>query len=562
MTTKTMTGGQAVVESLKIHEVDTVIGLIGSSTLEILDALYDSKNIKYIGCHDERSGIIMSDAYARMKNKHGVFLAGQAGPGATNTITGLAQAKAAFSPVVSLAGAISSEHEGKDAFQEVDQQSLFAPVTKKSFKIAETENIHSIMQEAFKVAITPRMGPVNINLPRDVMGKTSSFHDPVKYQMDKLPEAKVSSLMKAVELLTKANNPVIIVGAGIKNNSSHETVLALAKLINAPCCSSAGHGDALPFEHPLNAGQMGPRGNAVASRLVKEADVILVLGSRLGFNSTFYSYDNINKNASIIHCEIDENSIGRYFPAEVGIFADAKTVTEQLLVMLKSHQAKSEAKKWVEDFQAERKAYLENRDQDADVKSTPIQPSGLFKELRQVLPKNAAITMDAGTLCLQATDALNYFEPKSLFTPLDFGLVGFSFPAGLGIKLAAPERSVVSCHGDGGMGMVLAELSTAVDHNINTTTIVFNNGSWGAEKSYQKDFFSERYIGADVSSPQFDKVAELYGCKGYKVEKVSEIKDAVDDSLNCGKPAVIDVAVDPNALYSFRRDSFEHKIKN
>ena len=562
MTSKTMTGGQAVVESLKVNEVDTVVGLIGSSTLEILDALYDSKNIRYIGCHDERSGIIMSDAYARMKNKHGVFLAGQAGPGATNTVTGLAQAKAAFSPVVSLAGAISSEHEGKDAFQEVDQQSLFTPVTKKSFKISDTKDIHSVIQEAFKVAITPRMGPVNINLPRDVMGKTSDFQDPMKYQIDKLPEAKVSSLMKAVELLTKAKNPVIIVGAGIKNNSSHETVLALAELIKAPCCSSPGHGDALPFEHPLNAGQMGPRGNVVASRLVKEADVILVLGSRLGFNSTFYSYDNINKDASIIHCEIDENSIGRYFPVEIGIFADAKTVAEQLLTMLKSHQAKNEAQQWVDDFQAERKAYLENRDQDADVTSTPIQPSGLFKELRQVLPKNAAITMDAGTLCLQATDALNYFEPKSLFTPLDFGLVGFSFPAGLGIKLAAPERPVVSCHGDGGMGMVLAELSTAVDNNINTTTIVFNNGSWGAEKSYQKDFFSERYIGADVSSPQFDKVAELYGCKGYKVEKVSEIKDAVDDSLNCGKPAVIDVAVDPNALYSFRRDSFEHKIKN
>ena len=562
MTSKTMTGGQAVVESLKVNEVDTVVGLIGSSTLEILDALYDSKNIRYIGCHDERSGIIMSDAYARMKNKHGVFLAGQAGPGATNTVTGLAQAKAAFSPVVSLAGAISSEHEGKDAFQEVDQQSLFTPVTKKSFKISDTKDIHSVMQEAFKVAITPRMGPVNINLPRDVMGKTSDFQDPMKYQIDKLPEAKVSSLMKAVELLTKAKNPVIIVGAGIKNNSSHETVLALAELIKAPCCSSPGHGDALPFEHPLNAGQMGPRGNVVASRLVKEADVILVLGSRLGFNSTFYSYDNINKDASIIHCEIDENSIGRYFPVEIGIFADAKTVAEQLLTMLKSHQAKNEAQQWVDDFQAERKAYLENRDQDADVTSTPIQPSGLFKELRQVLPKNAAITMDAGTLCLQATDALNYFEPKSLFTPLDFGLVGFSFPAGLGIKLAAPERPVVSCHGDGGMGMVLAELSTAVDNNINTTTIVFNNGSWGAEKSYQKDFFSERYIGADVSSPQFDKVAELYGCKGYKVEKVSEIKDAIDDSLNCGKPAVIDVAVDPNALYSFRRDSFEHKIKN
>ena len=165
--------------------------------------------------------------------------------------------------------------------------------------------------------------------------------------------------MKAVELLSKANNPVIVVGAGIKNNCSHESVLALAELINAPCCSSPGHGDALPFDHPLNAGQMGPRGNVVASRLVKEADVILVLGSRLGFNSTFYSYDNINKDASIIHCEIDENSIGRYFPIEVGIFADAKTVAEQLLTMLKAHKAKNEAQEWVKDFQAERKAYLE-----------------------------------------------------------------------------------------------------------------------------------------------------------------------------------------------------------
>ncbi|MEZ5912226.1 MAG: thiamine pyrophosphate-dependent enzyme [Paracoccaceae bacterium] len=189
----------------------------------------------------------------------------------------------------------------------------------------------------------------------------------------------------------------------------------------------------------------------------------------------------------------------------------------------------------------------------------PIHPSGLFKTLRDVLPKDAAVTMDAGTLCLQATDALNYWTPKSLFTPLDFGLVGFSFACGLGIKLAAPERPVVSLMGDGGFGMTVSELSTAVDHGIKTVTVVMNNGCWGAEKAYQRDFFGGRYIGADISSPPFDKLAELYGAKGYRADTLTGMAEAIEAALTCGKPAVVDVQVDPAALYSFRRDSFKHR---
>ena len=194
-------------------------------------------------------------------------------------------------------------------------------------------------------------------------------------------------------------------------------------------------------------------------------------------------------------------------------------------------------------------------------KSYPIQPFGLFKELRKVLPKNSAITLDAGTLCLQATDALEYYNPPSLFTPLDFGLVGFSFACGLGVKLAKPKKTIVSLMGDGGFGMTISELSTAVEHNINTITIVMNNKSWGAEKAYQKDFFGKRYLGADISSPPFDKVAELYGAKGFKVKKLNEISDAIKSALKVNKPVVIDVDVDPKALYSFRRDSFKHRTK-
>ena len=226
---------------------------------------------------------------------------------------------------------------------------------------------------------------------------------------------------------------------------------------------------------------MGPRGNAVASRLVKEADVILALGTRLGFNSTFYSYDNINQDAHIIQIELEPTAIGRFFPITLGIWADAPTAAKQLTVAIEQADKRKQADAWTQAFQAERKAFLAQRDADADM-SHPTQPSGLFKVLRQVLPQDAAITMDAGTLCLQATDAMNYWQPNSLFTPLDFGLVGFSFAAGLGIKTARPDRSVISLMGDGGFGMTSSELATAVDYGINTVTIVMNNQCWGLKK--------------------------------------------------------------------------------
>ena len=205
--------------------------------------------------------------------------------------------------------------------------------------------------------------------------------------------------------------------------------------------------------------------------------------------------------------------------------------------------------------------YYKKRDEDADTNSKIIQPSGLFKELRNLIPKNSSITLDAGTLCLQATDEFNFFEPKSLFTPLDFGLVGFSFAAGLGVKLAKPHSPVFSLMGDGGFGMTVSELSTAVHHNINTITIVMNNKSWGAEKAYQRDFYDQRYIGADIDSPPFHKLAEIYGAKGYHVTELKNLKKAVSDALLCNKPAVINVNVDPKALYSFRKDSFKHRSK-
>jgi len=555
-------GGQAAVQALKKEKTRHVFGLIGSATMEIFDALYHEKDIKFIGVRDERTGAHIADGYARAANRPGVILAGQNGPGATNLVTGIAQAAAAFSPVVSIAGFISTKDKIQDAFQGVDQQSLFKPITKKTWTISKIKKIPKTFSKAFNLAMSPRRGPVQLNLPRNILSETAKFNinkNEKSYGTIDATKGKNSDIKKAVKIISSANKPVIIAGGGIKYTGKYEEVIKLAELTNTPIVTAAGHGDAIPFNYKLNAGQMGPRGNPVASRLMKEADVIIALGTRLGFNSTFFSYENLNKKAKIIQIELESKMLGRYFPVSIGICADASTVAKQLCNKIKINKLNKEINNWTKKYLSERASYLQKRDK--VIENFPIQPTNLFKQLRNILPKNSAITLDAGTLCLQATDALNYYDPPSLFTPLDFGLVGFSFACGLGVKVARPDKTVISLMGDGGFGMTISELSTAVNYNINTITIVMNNKSWGAEKAYQKDFFDKRYIGSDISSPPFDKIAELYGAKGFKVERSSEIGEAVKAALKCNKPSVIDVAIDPKALYSFRRDTFKHRVK-
>ena len=233
----------------------------------------------------------------------------------------------------------------------------------------------------------------------------------------------------------------------------------------------------------------------------------------------------------------------------------------QLARELRSHRAGAAAQRWLSKFTSDRRKLLEERDAAGAQLADPIQPQMLFKVLRGVLPRDVMVTLDAGTLCLQATDMLNYYAPPCLFTPLDYGLVGFSYACGLGAKAACPERTVVSLMGDGGFGMTLGELGTAVEYGLNTVVIVMNNHCWGAEKAYQRDFFGGRYLGANVRNPPFDKVAELFGAAGFRVEHAADIEATVVAALACGKPAVVDVQVDPDALFSFRRDAFKHRAK-
>ena len=566
-----VSGGKAVVTALEAEETRHVFGLIGSAGMEIFDALYDSKArgdskaIRFIGVRDERTGVHMADGYARASGGAGVFLAGQNGPGATNLVTGLAQANAAYSPVVALAGSLSSAHVHRDAFQEVDQQALFKPVTKKTWTLTQAKRIPEMVREAFTTALAPRRGPVCLNMPRDLLAEVFDIEHappPATFRANGAAACDPELIGQAAKLLAGAKRPLIIAGGGIKNARAHAQALSLAERLGIPMAMSPGHGDAIPCDHPLYAGQVGPRGNAVASRLAKEADVILALGTRLGFNTTFYSYDNLNRDAKIVQVDQDATAVGRFFPIALGLVGDAGRCAEQLLEAVGAHEPSADTAAWTRQFRDDRAKLLAEREAAARSQGDPIQPATLYAALRRACPDDAMYTMDAGTLCLQATDQMRYAQPPALFTPLDFGLVGFSYAAGLGIKLARPERTVVSLMGDGGFGMTVSEIGTAVENGINTVCIVMNNGCWGAEKAYQRDFFGERYIGADVPNPPYDKLAELYGAKGFRVERAAQIEDAVKAAIACGKPAIVDVMVDPKALYSFRRDSFKHRDPN
>ena len=559
-----MNGGEAVIAALRSAGVSHVFGLLGSTTMEVYDALYDCADINYVGVRDERAGVHMADTFGRVSGRPGVFLAGQAGPGAANMVTGLAQAKLAYSPVVAITGLASSSHLGRDAFQEIDQQALFAPVTKRTMSVPRADRIVEFIKEAFRIANSGRRGPVVVQIPRDLFAaeieeQTADAFFPIEAPVASIDEASMDSL---VEMLEKASAPLIIAGAGVKWGRGSDRLAETAQTLGIPVAASAGHGDVLPNDHPCYFGQVGPRGNPVASRLARDADLIIALGTRLGFNTTFYTNDNLSPDADIVQIDIEADAIGRYFPVSCGIVSDAGAFAAVLAKRAGAIRKHEGWAGWCASAAEERTALWAKRDAEGNSDRTPLAAARVFREIREALPRDAIVTLDAGTMCLQATDQLQYFQPPALFSPLDFGLVGFSYAAGLGAKAAAPDRPVVSLMGDGGFAMTMAEITTAVSEGLPTVAVVLDNGCWGAEKAYQRDFYNGRFIGAEVPPIAYHTFAEMVGADGYLVTEPGGLKDALSKALASGRPSVIQVKVDPNAMISFRRDSFTHRVSS
>ena len=353
--------------------------------------------------------------------------------------------------------------------------------------------------------------------------------------------------VKAMILESKA--PVIHAGAGIKWGRGTAALVRLAEKLQLPITNSAGHTDVAPVEHPLYAGGVGPRGNPVATGLVRDSDLILALGTRLGFNTARFSDEIVTPKARIVQVDIDPLAIGRYYPVALGIVGDAGAVADALADVVDAVPAgRAPWKARNDKFVKDRQQLWQGREEVAGRGSKPLHPETIYSELRKVAPRDALFTIDAGTTCLQATDKPPCHIMPSPIAPLECGNIGFSYAAGLGAKVAAPERTVISLMGDGGFGMTMGEMTTAVQSQINTIALVMDNGTWGAEIAYQRDFYKGRYIGGHVHSPRFDEVMKLCGGAGYYVTGPGETADAVGQAIKEGKPAVIHAKVDPYSL--------------
>lgn len=550
--TSMINGGEAIYRVLRANGVKTVFGLLGGSMLELYDAMYEGGEIAYVGARDERAAGHMADAYARVTGGPGVVLGAQAGPGVVNLVTAVAEAQLAYAPLVVIAGAISRSDHGKDTFQEVDQVALFAPICKRSIMVTDPARLAPMLEDAIRLAMSGRRGPVVLHVPRDLFAADIPAIDPLAVKIAKAGPPAAADVAAISALIAGADRPVIVAGGGFKWSDGTAALTALAEALEVPVVASTGHADILRHGHPWFAGQGGPRGNRVASRLTREADVIAVLGARLGFNSTFYCAEYVNPKARIAHVDIEASAIGRYFPVDIAVQADAR---ETALALMETPAP--DATPWRDAFMADMASLAEERAQEAAIATLPTHPRRALSEIRAALPEDAIVTLDTGNTCLQAADRLAHYQSPGLITPLDFGLVGFGMPAAIGAKAAAPDRPVVAIMGDGSMGYTMIEVQTAVSHKLPVIFMVLDNQAWGAEKAYQQEFFGGRLLGAEIDSPRYDKFAELCGARGFWVEGPGDMGPALEEALASGDTCVIQGRIDPGALMTLRKDLFK-----
>ncbi|MGJ3522184.1 sulfoacetaldehyde acetyltransferase [Nitratidesulfovibrio sp. D1] len=556
-----MTPSEAMAEVLVQEGVTHVSGILGSAFMDLLD-LFPAAGIDFISVRHEQTAGHMEDAFTRMTGKAGVCI-GQNGPGITNYVTAVATANMAHTPMVLISPSAGSISVGWDGFQECDTWNLFKPITKASLRVPHPKRAADIMRTAFRIAYAER-GPVLVDIPRDYFyGELDEdILAPSQYRVAPGGIGNPEQFRDAVEVLKSAKRPVIVSGRGVVDSGALETVKALAEHLNAPVACTYLHNDAFPCDHPLWTGPIGYMGSKAAMRILQQADVILAIGTRLSYFGTLPQYD-INyfpKTAKIVQIDINPRHIAKTHPVAVGLCADAKDASVELLARVREaipNPKRDEAvyakvKAELDDWYKEIAAIA-----DEPVMEGRMHPRKALEVVgRFVTDHNAIATTDIGNTSSTANSYLRFRNAKRSVATLTFGNTGFAYQAGLGAQLACPEDAVVAIVGDGAWGMSLFEVPTAVQYNLPVIATVYNNGAWCAEKKNQVDFYNNRFVGADIWSNSYAKIAEAMGAVGYTVNTQADLANALEAARKSRKPSVIEIMTDGTRLAPpFRRDA-------
>jgi acetolactate synthase-1/2/3 large subunit len=493
----------------------------------------------------------MADGYARIKRKAGVCFA-TSGPGATNLITGIATAYADSSPVVAVTGQVPLAMIGKDAFQETDIIGIANPCTKYSFQPRVPTEIPETVKKAFYIAESGRPGPVLVDIPKDVQQATAEMKFPELIKVrgyNPIVDADLSELGRAVEILLKAQKPIIMAGGGVILSGAFSELQALAELLLIPVVSTFKGKGAFPENHPLAMGPIGMHGHAEANKIILEADCIVAVGARFSDRSVG-KFDEFGKGMSIIHMDIDPAEIGKNKSVDVAIVGDVKSSLRTLIKMLSKKVVKKEVDNpWLK----RRKELIQYFSETLKDYPREITAKKSLKKLRELLPANGIVTTEVGQCQMWASLHFDVIAPGTFFSSTGLGTMGFGFPASIGAKAAAPKVPVVDIAGDGSFNMTENSLAVSVLEKLPVIVFLMNNYMLGMVAQWQRTFYNRRYSGVHQHNcPDYVKIAEAYGAQGIRAESMKDLEKAIKAAVKSDVATVIDIPIDPDEdVYPF-----------
>jgi len=533
-----MSGARALMEALKREGVKVVFGIPGGANLPIYDELLNH-DIRHILARHEQCAAHMADGYARASGRAGVCFA-TSGPGATNLVTGIANAYMDSSPVIAVTGQVSRPFIGRDAFQETDAIGITAPITKHNIQPSKASEIPLAVRTAFYVATTGRPGPVLIDIPKDVQTEVEDMEFPEKVRIrgyTPCPPIDPQSVHRAVTIIANSRRPVILAGGGVKYSNASQGLLELSETLMAPVATSFMGKGAFPEDHPLSIGIVGMHGNPVANKLVQEADLLIGVGFRFSDRTTGKA-DEFCSDAKLIHIDIDEAEIGKNKRVDAAIVGDAGEALSMMLKQIREmgFQASEDWGRRLEEV----KGQLQSQEEEGGLK-----PPAVIKEVRKLLPRNAIVTTEVGQNQMWASLHFKASMPRPFISSGGLGTIGFGFPAAIGAKVAVPDVPVVDIAGDGSFAMTENSLATSVAENIPVIVVILNNRMLGMVAQWQRLFYGRRYSAVKLDKPDFVKLAEAYGAQGLRPQSLEEFREAFKKALKGDVTTVIDVPIDP-----------------
>ncbi|ADE36361.1 acetolactate synthase large subunit [Methanohalophilus mahii] len=537
--TRKMTGARAIIECLYEENVEVIFGYPGGALLQIYDEIYKS-DLRHILVRHEQAAAHAAEGYARATGKVGVCLA-TSGPGATNLVTGIANAYMDSIPMVALTGQVPRSMIGNDAFQEANITGITMPITKHNYLVQDAKDLPRIIKEAFHIASTGRPGPVLIDLPKDITTEEIEFSYPDKVDLKGYKptyKGNLQQVKRAASAIEKAHRPLIYAGGGILGSNASEELLQFAEHIQTPVTTTLTGIGGFPTQHPLYIGMPGMHGTKYANYAIQECDLLIAVGARFDDRVTG-KLASFASNAKILHIDIDPAEISKNIKVDIPIVGDAKNILSSLnkYVNPVEHETRKE---WLDRIEGWKKSYPLHYVGEQD----GLKPQYIIEQVYEAC-KDAIIVTEVGQHQMWAAQYYKFSQPRSFITSGGLGTMGYGYPAAIGAKVGKPDRVVFNIAGDGSFQMNSQEIATAVQNDIPVIVAIMNNGYLGMVRQWQELFFEKRYSHTCIrDSVDFVKLAQAYGAVGIRVEKTSEVKPALEKAMDSGKPVIIDFIVE------------------